>query len=44
MEDCRLWKHTPQEQEEERAKFKSRNLGKFNTNTRNFDKRFKEAY
>jgi hypothetical protein len=44
MEGCRSWKHTPQEQEEERARFKSRNLGRFNTNTRNFDRRFREAY
>jgi hypothetical protein len=43
-EGCRSWKHAPQEQEEERARFKSRNLGRFNTNTHNFDGRFKEAY
>lgn len=43
-EGCRSWKHTPQEQDEEQARFKSRNQGRFNTTARNFERRFKEAY
>src|SRR5450432_2959538 len=43
-EGCRSWKHTPQEQDEERARFRSKNLNRFNTTSRNFEGRFKEAY
>ncbi len=37
---CRSWKHTPQEQQEAKDKFKAKYGGRFNSNTRDFDKRF----
>jgi hypothetical protein len=43
-EGCRSWKHTPQEQDDSKAQFKSRNLGRFNTKSSNFSKRFDESY
>jgi hypothetical protein len=43
-EGCRSWKHPEQEQEESKAKFRSRNLGRFNTRAPDFEKRFNKAY
>jgi hypothetical protein len=43
--ECRLWKHIPEEQEAEKARFKGRNVYRFRSrNTRNFDKHFSSAY
>ena len=46
-EGCRSWKHSEHEQEESKARFRSRNLSKFtkfNTSAPNFEKRFDRAY
>ena len=43
-EGCRSWKHTPQEQEDSKAKFKSKNLRRFGPNTRDLDRRFDNAF
>jgi hypothetical protein len=43
-EGCRSWKHTPQEQEDSKAKFKSKNLRRFDPNTRDLDRRFDNAF
>jgi hypothetical protein len=43
-EDCRSWKHTQQEQDKSRTRFKSRHLDRFDTNVRDFDQRFESAY
>jgi hypothetical protein len=39
-EDCRSWKHTPEEQRDSKAKFKTKNIGRFNPNIRDFNRRF----
>ena len=42
--DCRSWKHTPQEQEETRSKYKYNTLSRFTPNTRPPDTRFNRSY
>src|SRR5258706_15075914 len=42
--DCRSWKHTPQEQEETRTKYKYNTLSRFTPNTRPPDTRFNRSY
>ena len=42
--DCRSWKHTTQEQEETRTKFKYNTLSRFAPNTRPPDTRFNRSY
>jgi hypothetical protein len=36
--DCRSWKHTQEEQEQSKAKFRARNQGKFNNKASDFNK------
>ena len=43
-ETCRSWKHTPEEQEESKAKFRARNKDKFNPKMHQFNKRFDEGF
>jgi hypothetical protein len=45
--DCRSWKHTPEEQDAEKARFRARNISRFSNKTRSsrdFDNRFTAAY
>jgi hypothetical protein len=42
--DCRSWKHTHEEQEQSKAKFRARNQGKFNNKASDFNKRFDEGF
>jgi hypothetical protein len=45
--DCRSWKHTPEEQDAKKARFKARNISRFSNKTRSsrdFDRRFTIAY
>ncbi|RFU25514.1 hypothetical protein B7463_g10820, partial [Scytalidium lignicola] len=43
-EGCRSWKHSQEEQDEEKARFKAKNIGRFNTKVRDFDRRFEERF
>ncbi len=41
---CRSWNHTPEEQKAEKERFRTRNLHRFNTGSRDFDKKFHATY